>query len=115
MTIKSRIIQLCEIMIRGELDVGEKMDLLKESYNLLLKMEAKLNEFEDYDSQIDKILIDEINEYIIIKDIFGNKIYYELCDCYTSMIKIIKRYKDAEINRNYERLKKISLKAEVLY
>lgn len=95
--------------------MGERIDLLKESYNLLLKLESKLKEFEDYESKINKILIDEINEYIIIEDNFGCKIHYELCDCYTSMIKVIKKYKDIEISRYYERLKRISLKAEELY
>ncbi|WP_373598165.1 hypothetical protein [Paraclostridium bifermentans] len=95
--------------------MGERIGLLKEAYSLLLNIESRLNEFDDYESKINKIIIDEANKYIIIEDVFGSKIYYELCDCYTSFIKSAKRYKDAEINRNYERLKKISLKAEVLY
>lgn len=92
----------------------ERVELLKESYSLLLKIESKLNEFEDYESKTNKILIDEINEYIIIEDVFGSKIYYELCDCYTAIIKIIKKYKNKDIDKYYEQLKKISLKAEIL-
>lgn len=86
--------------------MGERIDLLKESYNLLLKIESRLKEFDDYESETNKIFIDEINEYIIVEDIFGGKMHYELCDCYTSMIKVIKKYKDVEISKYYERLKK---------
>jgi hypothetical protein len=43
-----------------------------------------------------------------------NKFFeYDICDAYTSLIKIIKNYKDERIIHNYKRLKEISLQAEI--
>jgi hypothetical protein len=94
--------------------LGSKIELLKKSYELLLRGEDILKSNFDYESNIVESFIDEIDEIITIKDNLGSYIQYDICDCYTALIKITKIYNNDEIHNICKELKKISLYAELI-
>lgn len=93
--------------------MGNKFVALKESYQLLIESDKILKSKLDYEGFIKKISIDQKNEVILIEDRLGSIIQYDVCDCYTALIKIIKVYKDENINKIYKNLKDISLRLEI--
>ncbi len=93
--------------------MGNKFVALKESYQLLIESDKILKSRLDYDGFIKNISIDQENKVILVEDKLGSIIQYDECDCYTALIKIIKRYKDDNISKIYKNLKDISLKVEM--
>lgn len=88
------------------------MELLKASYELLLKADEILKVNFDHESIMNNSSIDEENELILVKDSLDNYIQYDICDCYTLLIKVLKIYRCEQISDIYKFLKKISLEAE---
>ena len=95
--------------------MGKKLELLKQSFDLLVLSERILEEKFEYKSNIKNYFIDEEEEIIIAQDIIDNQIQYEICDSYTALIKKSKIYNCKEIKDILKKLKNISLKAETLY
>ena len=95
--------------------MGNKLELLKESYELLLEVDEILKGDFDYEIDIKNGFLDEENEIITIKDDFGSYIQYDVYDCYTALIKVSKLYSNAELHKICKRLKEISIKAEMIH
>lgn len=95
--------------------MGKKLELLKESFDLLVLGEQILKEEFDYKANIKNYSMNEEEEIIIEEDLVGNEIQYDICDSYTALIKKVKIYDCEEIQDIFKKLKKISLKAESLY
>ena len=95
--------------------MGNKLELLKESYELLLEVDEILKENFDYEIDIKDGFLDEENEIITIKDDFGSYIQYDVYDCYTALIKVSKLYNDTKIHNIWKRLKRISIEAEIIH
>lgn len=95
--------------------MGKKLELLKESFDLLVLSEQILKESFDYKTNIKNYSMNEEEEIIIEEDFIGNQIQYDICDGYTALIKKVKIYDCEEIQKNFKKLKQISLKAESLY
>ena len=95
--------------------MGNKLELLKESYELLLEVDEILKENFDYKIDIKDGFLDEENEIITIKDDFGSYIQYDVYDCYTALIKVSKLYNETKIHNIWKRLKRISIEAEIIY
>ena len=93
--------------------MGKKLELLKQSFDLLVLSERILEEKFEYKSNIKNYFIDEEEELIFAKDNFGNYIQYDISDCYTPLIKPLKTYRCKEISDIYKELKKISIEAEI--
>ncbi|MBN8046759.1 hypothetical protein K1514_15265 [Paraclostridium bifermentans] len=93
--------------------MGNKMELLKSSYELLLEADEVLRSNFDYESILENSFIDEDQEVIFTKDTFGKYIQYDISDCYTPLIKALKTYRCKEISDIYKELKKISIEAEI--
>lgn len=94
--------------------MGNKIEILQESYNLLLKAEDTLKNNFDYEPSIKNSFLDKENEVIVIEDNLGSYIQYDVCDCYTALIKIKKLYNDSEIHSISNKLKKISIEADLM-
>lgn len=94
--------------------MGEIKVLLEEVQRLIIETEDILkNEF-DYESEMRGISIDDKSGIIVIEDKSGKVFQYDICDSYTSLIKLIKSYNNEKIVHNYKKLKEISLKAELV-
>ncbi|MGL5755637.1 MAG: hypothetical protein ACRCYC_09960 [Paraclostridium sp.] len=94
--------------------MGNKIEILQESYKLLLKAEDELKNNFDYESNIKNSFLDKENEVIVIEDKLGSYIQYDVCDCYTALIKIRKLYNNFEIHRISNKLKKISIEVDMI-
>lgn len=93
--------------------MGNKVELLKSSYELLLEANNILKSNFDYDGILKKGFIDEENELIFVKDSFDKYIQYDISDCYTILIKVMKIYRSKELSNIYKELKRISLEPEI--
>lgn len=93
--------------------MGDIKALLEEAQKLIIETENILKDEFDYDSEVEKISIDNQTEVIIVEDKTGKCFQYDVCDSYTSLIKVIKNYKNEAIITNYKRLKEISIQAEL--
>lgn len=93
--------------------MGEIKKVLTEIKQLIIETEDILKNKFDCDDYIKSISIDEEREVVVVEDMRNKFFEYDICDAYTSLIKIIKNYKDEGIIHNYKRLKEISLQAEI--
>lgn len=93
--------------------MGDVKALLEEVQKLIIETENILKDEFDYDSEVQNISIDNQSEVIMIEDKSGKIFQYNVCDSYTSLIKVIRNYKNEKIIKNYKRLKEISIQAEL--
>ena len=94
--------------------MGNRIEFLKISYELLMEASNILKNNLNNNYFLAEIFINEKEELIYIKNKFGKYIQYEICDCYTSLIKVLKIYRNKEIYNIYKELKCISKEAELL-
>ncbi|MGL5748915.1 MAG: hypothetical protein ACRCXT_00190 [Paraclostridium sp.] len=93
--------------------MGEINRLLEEIKKILTETEFVLKEEFDYESNIKEISINYNEESIVIEECQGKCFYYDICDAYTSLIKLVKLYNNDKLIENYKRLKEISVQADL--